>query len=126
MQFGYILGARLCERGLYVTSLSLLSYPTPLFFPSFFLLSPPYLSSLLSLLSHLSSTLPHSVIPVLLNGMKYSEMDIVILQGDVEDNASVPDKESDIRPRFHKSKSHAQPHMVSGHRSKTTTHQQAN
>ena len=97
--------------------------PTSLFSPSFFLPSPP--SLLLSLPSHLC-TLPHSVIPVLLNGMKYSEMDIIVLQGDIEDNASVPDKESDIRPRFHKSKSHAQLHVVSGHRSRTTTHQQAN
>lgn len=29
-----------------------------------------------------------------------------ILQGDVEEDDNVPDKEEDIRPRFHKSKTH--------------------
>ena len=30
----------------------------------------------------------------------------VSLQGDVEDDENVPDSEQDIRPRFHKSKTH--------------------
>ena len=54
-----------------------------------------------------------SVIPVLLKGMKYSEMDIILLKGDVEDDASVPDKDSEIKPRFHKARSHSVQHSVS-------------
>lgn len=38
--------------------------------------------------------------------MKYSELDIALLKGDVDDDASVPDREEDIRPRFHRSKTH--------------------
>jgi transportin-1 len=30
----------------------------------------------------------------------------ISLQGDVEDDDTIPDKESDIKPRFHKSKTH--------------------
>lgn len=38
--------------------------------------------------------------------MRYSEIDIILLKGDVEeDNEMVPDREEDIRPRFHRSKS---------------------
>lgn len=44
------------------------------------------------------------LIPVLVRGMKYSEMDIVLLKGDVEEDEMVPDREEDIRPRFHKSR----------------------
>ena len=54
-----------------------------------------------------------SVIPVLLKGMKYSEMDIILLKGDVEDDASIPDKDSEIKPRFHKARSHSLQHSVS-------------
>ncbi|XP_052073845.1 transportin-1-like isoform X1 [Mytilus californianus] len=50
------------------------------------------------------------LIPVLVKGMKYSEIDIILLKGDVEEDDMVPDKESDIKPRFHKSKSHTQKH----------------
>ena len=39
-------------------------------------------------------------------GMKYSEIDIILLRGDVEDDQMIPDREEDIRPRFHRSKSH--------------------
>nr|CAH7748912.1 unnamed protein product [Callosobruchus chinensis] len=46
------------------------------------------------------------LIPVLVRGMKYSEIDIILLKGDVEEDDNVPDKEEDIRPRFHKSKTH--------------------
>ncbi|XP_045481488.1 transportin-1 isoform X1 [Harmonia axyridis] len=46
------------------------------------------------------------LIPVLVRGMKYSDIDIILLKGDVEEDESVPDKEEDIRPRFHKSKTH--------------------
>jgi transportin-1 len=38
--------------------------------------------------------------------MKYSEIDIILLRGDVEDDQMVPDREEDIRPRFHRTKSH--------------------
>lgn len=46
------------------------------------------------------------LIPVLINGMKYSEIDIILLKGDVEEDDMVPDREEDIKPRFHKSKIH--------------------
>jgi hypothetical protein len=56
--------------------------------------------------------MPHlqNVIPVLLKGMKYSDMDIILLKGDVEDDASIPDKDSEIKPRFHKARSHSVQH----------------
>ncbi|KAF7724699.1 hypothetical protein EC973_000807 [Apophysomyces ossiformis] len=41
------------------------------------------------------------IIPVLLKGMVYSEMDLLAL-GDDEDDAHVEDSEQDIKPRFHK------------------------
>ncbi|RPD57675.1 ARM repeat-containing protein [Lentinus tigrinus ALCF2SS1-7] len=45
------------------------------------------------------------VAPVLLDCMVYSEDDLLWLQGDEED-AAVPDKESDIKPRHYGGKSH--------------------
>ncbi|MEQ2174503.1 Transportin-2 [Goodea atripinnis] len=36
--------------------------------------------------------------------MKYSEIDIILLKGDVEEDEAVPDSEQDIKPRFHKSR----------------------
>ncbi|XP_040563993.1 transportin-1 [Lepeophtheirus salmonis] len=52
--------------------------------------------------------LPHldKLIPVLVRGMKYSEIDIILLRGDVEEDEMIPDREEDIRPRFHRSRSH--------------------
>nr|CAB3267152.1 transportin-1 [Phallusia mammillata] len=47
------------------------------------------------------------LIPVLINGMKYSEIDVILLKGDVEEDEMVPDKDEDIKPRFHKSKVHS-------------------
>ncbi|EFA10900.2 Importin subunit beta-like Protein [Tribolium castaneum] len=44
------------------------------------------------------------LIPVLVRSMKYSEIDIILLKGDVEEDETVPDRDEDIRPRFHKSK----------------------
>uniref|UniRef100_A0A8C7H6M5 Transportin-1 n=1 Tax=Oncorhynchus kisutch TaxID=8019 RepID=A0A8C7H6M5_ONCKI len=45
------------------------------------------------------------LIPILVNGMKYSEIDIILLKGDVEEeDDTVPDSEQDIKPRFHKSR----------------------
>ncbi|KAF9996424.1 hypothetical protein BGZ79_009826 [Entomortierella chlamydospora] len=51
---------------------------------------------------------PHlnRVIPVLLQGMVYSELDIISLDVDDED-ASVPDRPEDMKPRFHHAKTHA-------------------
>ncbi|XP_043920372.1 transportin-1 [Protopterus annectens] len=54
------------------------------------------------------------LIPVLVNGMKYSEIDIILLKGDVEEDESVPDSEQDIRPRFHRSRTVAQQHDEDG------------
>ncbi|XP_022254384.1 transportin-1-like [Limulus polyphemus] len=58
----------------------------------------------------LSPHLPR-LIPVLVRGMKYSEIDIILLKGDVEEDEMIPDREEDIKPRFHKSKTHSQKHM---------------
>lgn len=44
------------------------------------------------------------LIPILVHGMKYSENDMVLLRNDLHEDAHVPDRESDIRPRFHKTK----------------------
>ncbi|XP_033636471.1 transportin-1-like isoform X1 [Asterias rubens] len=52
------------------------------------------------------------LVPVLVRGMKYSEIDIILLKGDVEEDDMIPDNEQDIKPRFHKSKTHAQQHSV--------------
>ncbi|RNA11646.1 transportin, partial [Brachionus plicatilis] len=45
----------------------------------------------------------NNLIPVLVRCMKYSELDIILLKGDVEEDQNVPDREEDIRPRFHRS-----------------------
>lgn len=44
--------------------------------------------------------------------MRYSEMDVILLRGDRDDDAddAEPDRESDIRPRFHKPRSHTIKH----------------
>lgn len=34
-----------------------------------------------------------------------------VSQGDIEEDETIPDKESDIKPRFHKSKTHSQKHQ---------------
>ena len=56
---------------------------------------------------------PHlsRLIPILMQKMKYSELDIALLKGDVEEDEMIPDKEEDIKPRFYRSKTHAQPRM---------------
>ena len=54
---------------------------------------------------------PHldKLVPVLVRGMKYSEIDIILLRGDVDENdENVPDREEDVKPRFHRSRSHHQ------------------
>lgn len=47
--------------------------------------------------------------------MKYSEIDIILLKGDVEEDEMIPDREEDIRPRFHKSKTHHSHHAMNKH-----------
>lgn len=42
--------------------------------------------------------------------MKYSDIDIILLKGDVEEDEMIPDKEEDIKPRFPKSKTHYSHH----------------
>lgn len=56
---------------------------------------------------------PHlaRLVPILVRGMKYSEIDVILLKGDIEEDEMIPDREEDIRPRFHKSKTHSQKHM---------------
>ncbi|KAJ1660263.1 hypothetical protein IWQ61_000785 [Dispira simplex] len=49
------------------------------------------------------------IIPSLLRGMVYSEMDLITLDVDEED-AVVPDREEDIRPRHHHAKAHEYEH----------------
>lgn len=56
----------------------------------------------------------HRLVPILVNGMRYSEIDLILLKADNEDDESVPDSEQDIRPRFHKSKTHSQQHEADG------------
>uniref|UniRef100_A0A8C5FD70 Transportin 1 n=1 Tax=Gadus morhua TaxID=8049 RepID=A0A8C5FD70_GADMO len=56
----------------------------------------------------------HLLTPVLVNGMKYSEIDIILLKGDTEEDEAVPDNEQDIRPRFHRSRTVAQHHEGGG------------
>ncbi|XP_021941357.1 transportin-1 isoform X2 [Zootermopsis nevadensis] len=55
---------------------------------------------------------PHltRLVPVLVRGMKYSEIDVILLKGDVEEDEMIPDREEDIRPRFHKSRTHTIKH----------------
>lgn len=50
------------------------------------------------------------LVPILMRRMKYSEIDIILLKGDVEEDEMIPDKDEDIKPRFHKSKVHAHEH----------------
>jgi transportin-1 len=44
------------------------------------------------------------LLPILCKNMKYSEIDIIILQGDIDQDEHVPDRIEDIRPRFHRSR----------------------
>ncbi|KAL1924807.1 uncharacterized protein VTP21DRAFT_4461 [Calcarisporiella thermophila] len=51
------------------------------------------------------------VIPVLLKGMVYTDMDIAMLGGDDDDDANVPDRAEDIKPRHHRAKTHGHEHV---------------
>ena len=44
------------------------------------------------------------LVPILIKGMRYSENDLILLEGKDEYDTHIPDRDSDIRPRFHKSK----------------------
>ena len=44
------------------------------------------------------------LLPILCKNMKYSEIDVIILQGDVDDDHDIPDRIEDIRPRFHRTR----------------------
>lgn len=53
----------------------------------------------------------NALLPVLVRSMKYSELDIILLKGDTDEDQNVPDKEEDIKPRFHKTtRMHATKH----------------
>ncbi len=41
------------------------------------------------------------LIPVLVQCMRYSEIDVILLKGDLEEDQHIPDMEKDIKPRFH-------------------------
>ncbi|EDV23327.1 uncharacterized protein TRIADDRAFT_50449 [Trichoplax adhaerens] len=51
-----------------------------------------------------------SLVPVLVSGMKYSEIDVMLLKDDEHDEG-IPDKEEDIKPRFHKPKLQSHQHV---------------
>lgn len=40
-----------------------------------------------------------------------NDLYLLNIQGDVEEDEMIPDKESDIKPRFHRPKSHSQKHQ---------------
>ncbi|KAM9237784.1 LOW QUALITY PROTEIN: transportin-1-like [Dugong dugon] len=54
------------------------------------------------------------LIPVLVNGMKYSDIDIILLKGDVEEDEAIADSEQVIRPRLHRARTVAQQHDEDG------------
>ncbi|TMS32640.1 hypothetical protein L596_000457 [Steinernema carpocapsae] len=57
-----------------------------------------------------------TLVPILVKCMRYSPHDIVLLKGD-EDDFMVPDKDQDIKPRFHRAKTHVQKHNMDGENS---------
>ncbi|KAK2098340.1 Transportin-1 [Saguinus oedipus] len=48
------------------------------------------------------------LIPVLVNGMNYSDIDTILLKDDVEEDEMIPDSEQHIRPHFHRSRTVAE------------------
>uniref|UniRef100_A0A1I8F0A0 Importin N-terminal domain-containing protein n=1 Tax=Wuchereria bancrofti TaxID=6293 RepID=A0A1I8F0A0_WUCBA len=55
--------------------------------------------------------LPHlpKLIPVLVRCMRYSDMDVAVLKGDIdEEDGAIPDRQQDIKPRFHRAKTQTQ------------------
>ena len=57
------------------------------------------------------------LLPVLCQNMKYSDMDVITLHGDIDDDHEVPDKNEDIRPRFHRARTRQQNPMMSNENS---------
>ena len=53
------------------------------------------------------------LLPVLCQNMKYSDMDVITLHGDIDDDHEVPDKNEDIRPRFYRARTRQQNPMMS-------------
>ena len=52
------------------------------------------------------------LLPVLVKNMKYSEMDVILLRGDVDADGHIPDRSEDIRPRFHRARTRQHPQAV--------------
>uniref|UniRef100_A0A1I7VX50 Transportin-1 n=1 Tax=Loa loa TaxID=7209 RepID=A0A1I7VX50_LOALO len=55
--------------------------------------------------------LPHlpKLIPVLVRCMRYSDVDVAVLKGDIdEEDGAIPDRQQDIKPRFHRAKTQMQ------------------
>lgn len=44
------------------------------------------------------------LVPILMQRMRYSDVDILLLKGDVEEDDMIPDREEDIKPLFHRAK----------------------
>jgi transportin-1 len=49
-----------------------------------------------------------TLVPLLLSRMRYSEEDLLTMPDVADDDAHVPDRPEDIRPRFHHARSHRQ------------------
>jgi transportin-1 len=49
------------------------------------------------------------LLPILCKNMKYSEIDVIILQGDNDVDEDTPDRTEDIRPRFHRTRTRHNP-----------------
>ena len=54
------------------------------------------------------------LLPVLCKNMKYSDIDVIILQGDVDEDEHIPDRIEDIRPRFHRARTRHNQNLVDG------------
>lgn len=52
------------------------------------------------------------LLPILCKNMKYSEIDVIILQGDIDEDEHIPDRLEDIRPRFHRARSRQHPQTL--------------
>uniref|UniRef100_A0A8R1XN05 Transportin-1 n=1 Tax=Onchocerca volvulus TaxID=6282 RepID=A0A8R1XN05_ONCVO len=49
------------------------------------------------------------LIPILVRCMRYSDMDVAVLKGDIdEEDGAIPDRQQDIKPRFHRAKTQTQ------------------
>jgi hypothetical protein len=57
---------------------------------------------------------PHlgQLVPVLVERMKYSAMDVMLLRAEDEEDEMKPDRQEDIKPRFHRTKTHSLDHVT--------------